>query len=512
MPKAILVCCVLLSLAAPSGLGQQTANLDFLPSAEVGPQVELERANWALLATADGAFANISGSLGLAAPAQQIRHRISTVWGAGEPLGESPPADPATDDNPQPFSASELDLLGIGPASLFIEAEEIRWASSELVAKIEGISQGACLNSFVPPDILQSRNARFETHCPGPTVITGGTAGNLTMEARGVHRIEMHGLQTTCYHMSTGYCPDGRDVDSHSFGNELASVHAKTFQYHEFQFGESNAPNLLLNISKTYVSAGSQDLTLRFSGHGRFPLAHGQDCPFTCPEQETLRVAGSGRLTQLRWDAPKLSAGLRSDSGTIYLDERVAGWTRPPQPLAAATATVAALAIIKFLVAPFFTRLSKEQALEHPRRRKVFEYIQQNPGANFREVARRTGIAAGTVRHHLNVLARSDIIVEHQHGSTVRLFENLSKFQANWADHVLLREPSLGELYDWLKANPGAPQKAVLEGMEPQGWSRSTTQHRLSRLVEGGLATIRLQGRLKIYTALDRSSNPPAPS
>lgn len=168
--------------------------------------------------------------------------------------------------------------------------------------------------------------------------------------------------------------------------------------------------------------------------------------------------------------------------------------------------------ILKWLIAPLFTRLSKEQALEHPRRKQIFDYVQQNPGANFREIARNTGIAAGTVRHHLNVLARSDIVAEHQHGSTVRFFENSARYQSNWADHVLLREPALGALYEWLRANPGAPQKAVLEGMEPQGWSRSTTQHRLSRLVEGGLATIKLQGRLKIYTAVDRSAKPPAPA
>ncbi|HUR25286.1 MAG TPA: winged helix-turn-helix transcriptional regulator [Candidatus Thermoplasmatota archaeon] len=159
---------------------------------------------------------------------------------------------------------------------------------------------------------------------------------------------------------------------------------------------------------------------------------------------------------------------------------------------------------MKFLLAPLFTRLSKEQALEHPRRKQIFEYIQLHPGANFREVARNTGIAAGTVRHHLNVLERAGQIVEHSHGSTVRLFENHGKFDHNWSDLVLLREPALGKLHDWLKAHPNSPQKAVLEAMEAEQWSRSTTQHRLSRLVEGGIASIRLQGRLKMYSIVER--------
>ena len=159
----------------------------------------------------------------------------------------------------------------------------------------------------------------------------------------------------------------------------------------------------------------------------------------------------------------------------------------------------------------FFTKLGKEEALEHPRRKVIFEYIRQHPGANFREVARNTGIASGTVRHHLNVLERSGQIVEHPHGSTVRLFENHGKFNDNWSDVVLLREPALGVVHAWLKANPASPQKAVLEAMEAHGWSRSTTQHRLARLVNGGLATIRLQGRLKIYsTAIQPMPAPPS--
>lgn len=176
---------------------------------------------------------------------------------------------------------------------------------------------------------------------------------------------------------------------------------------------------------------------------------------------------------------------------------------------AAAAAAASAAFILKILLAPLFTRLTKDQALEHPRRKQIFEYIQQHPGANFREVARNTNIAAGTVRHHLNVLERSELVVEHAHGSTVRLFENHGRFQHNWSDLVLLREPALGKLHEWLKAHPNSPQKAVLEGMEAEQWSRSTTQHRLSRLVDGGVVAIRLQGRLKMYSVIDRSAAPP---
>jgi predicted transcriptional regulator len=144
---------------------------------------------------------------------------------------------------------------------------------------------------------------------------------------------------------------------------------------------------------------------------------------------------------------------------------------------------------------------SRPEPLQHPRRQLIFGYIQAHPGATFREVARGTAVATGTARHHLGVLKRRGLVMERPHRSTTRFFENHGLYDATWSCVVLLREAPLRELHSWLAANAGAPQKDVLEAMAGQGWSRSTTQHRLQRLVEGGAVEVRLQGRLKIYWA-----------
>jgi predicted transcriptional regulator len=137
-------------------------------------------------------------------------------------------------------------------------------------------------------------------------------------------------------------------------------------------------------------------------------------------------------------------------------------------------------------------------ALDHPNRAKLHAIILQDPGINFRQLARASGLAAGTARHHLTVLGRAGLVVEQGFGFTRRFFAPRAPSDAAV---VLLRESSLKQLHDWIKANPGAPQLQVLDAMAPLGWSRSTTQHRLQRLVQGGALQLRCQGRFKRYWA-----------
>jgi predicted transcriptional regulator len=64
---------------------------------------------------------------------------------------------------------------------------------------------------------------------------------------------------------------------------------------------------------------------------------------------------------------------------------------------------------------------------------------------------------------------------------------------------VLLREPALNALHEWIERHAGAAQREILDAMLAQGWSRSTTQHRLQRLVAGGAVELGNQGRRRTY-------------
>ena len=145
-------------------------------------------------------------------------------------------------------------------------------------------------------------------------------------------------------------------------------------------------------------------------------------------------------------------------------------------------------------------------ALLNPRRRLLLDLVRQDAGVNFRELARRSNLAPAVTRHHLSVLVSNGLVVERRHGCTLRFFD--CGLDEGWVEAVLRREPGLAELHDWLKSNPRASQQAVIAALRSRGWSRSTTQHRLARLVSGGAVTVFLQGRYKLYSAAPSGLQP----
>lgn len=218
-----------------------------------------------------------------------------------------------------------------------------------------------------------------------------------------------------------------------------------------------------------------------------------------------LIAEGSFVLDNLTFQNGRFEADMSGDVKAARLDNDVVSADALGWATAGAVGT-AAVAVVLWKLAgggliAGFTRLTMEEALEHPKRQHVFGYIVDHPGATFREVVRETGFATGTTRHHLTILKRSSAIMEQKHAQTLRYFENHGRYEQSWDTITLLREAPLAQLHGWLTKNPLCNQKAILAAMMEEGWSRSTTQHRLSRLVDGGLVSMRPQGRMNLYQA-----------
>ena len=55
-------------------------------------------------------------------------------------------------------------------------------------------------------------------------------------------------------------------------------------------------------------------------------------------------------------------------------------------------------------------------------RRRLLMHIERHPGEHLRELERRTGLAVGVLRHHLDYLIEARLVVEERDGRLRRLF------------------------------------------------------------------------------------------
>jgi predicted transcriptional regulator len=158
--------------------------------------------------------------------------------------------------------------------------------------------------------------------------------------------------------------------------------------------------------------------------------------------------------------------------------------------------------LAKLLPSGFFTRQTRVAPLDNPRRKAIHDAVLAHPGISFRGLVRLTGQAIGTTQHHLAVLAKYGLIAKRRQGMTLRFFENHGRHDKVWRELAALYDPRLKALHEWLGAQPELPQQIILDAMQKRHhWPRSTTQHRLSRLEQGGLVQLRLAGRRRYYLA-----------
>jgi DNA-binding transcriptional ArsR family regulator len=65
---------------------------------------------------------------------------------------------------------------------------------------------------------------------------------------------------------------------------------------------------------------------------------------------------------------------------------------------------------------PLFSRIDRPKVLENKRRARVAGIIDTSPGIHFSELLRRSGLARGTLQHHLQKLVETEIITKRQEG------------------------------------------------------------------------------------------------
>ena len=107
------------------------------------------------------------------------------------------------------------------------------------------------------------------------------------------------------------------------------------------------------------------------------------------------------------------------------------------------------------LFLPFYTRVKKEEVLNHEVRELVYDYVQTHPGEHFRAILTKLGLTNGTLIHHLQTLERQEFIKSERDGPFKRFYPTGRQF----TEDILEINGIQKKILDEVAAQPGITQK-----------------------------------------------------
>jgi predicted transcriptional regulator len=124
--------------------------------------------------------------------------------------------------------------------------------------------------------------------------------------------------------------------------------------------------------------------------------------------------------------------------------------------------------------------------LEHPVRRRIYDYLCRLPGDHLRSVARSLDLAVGTARYHFDALAREGLIYKQASNGRARYYATGGEAEVNrlYARHWEYRDVRLRVL-DALRRMEVAPPATIAKTL---GVSRQLVSYHLTCLEKAGLA------------------------
>lgn len=427
-------------------------------------------------------------------------NHTTTVWSRQwpPPVGGPPsslPLPPQQRALSGPFDAR----IGFGRpwSALFVAADSIAVTLAGAEGALHTSASQQTMDEFLPGDAAPDGTFRVAGQQVGlGGVAFGGKPSTATqvrfhVAAQGIQRMEWHNATLQC----AGACPDGAGTLGASQDDPMGRDSVQLMFYQELQL----AGGTLEGSGQAFAySAGGGPLNLTLDGAGRFPQSRLEGpCPDgACPGEEGQTVLLEGRLelVALHRDGDRLSAGLQGAPTAVRFDEEPVS---PQLILAVGVGAVAGTAAAGITLWALWLLFSRELAGRvNARRQLILQAIVAHPGANVYDLVQATAFGRSTLRHHLPALVKAGKVTEHPDRSIACYFES-GRFTAQQRTLVVLRkQPALGQLYDWIQANPGNTTRQVYDHAgQAWGWAATSTEHRLMRLLEAGVVERRPDAR-----------------
>jgi predicted transcriptional regulator len=144
----------------------------------------------------------------------------------------------------------------------------------------------------------------------------------------------------------------------------------------------------------------------------------------------------------------------------------------------------------------------KEKILENDLRRKIYDYVKENPGLHMREFQRRLNIPLSTLEYHLDYLQRRKILVMEDDRRYCRYFgENLDE-----ADRIILSALRQKRMREIILLTLSDEMKCFKDLMEEIGIAASTLSTYLKNLENGEILDKTRIGNENCYSVNNEDS------
>lgn len=482
--------------------------MEFSPPAQFQGKAEASGAQWIIFLFHGGRGGNLK--LALPGGADQVNQTFLQAKRTGfDNENPAAPLPPRTSKLPAATNANLNPLEGAW-ASLIIEAKSITISAEGSDGSLRQAKSGDYMPSHFPPvsypeDAISAglNTPRWLwTDSDGTVVNAASTRMNeplpFAIKVEGLERVRWHNFTTSCASQS---CPDAGAPWGTSTEVE-GTTWLQRLSYIEL---EAPSGTLVGQGHAVAIAMGGPAIDLVLRGSLRLPdTSLTGDCPdgpCSNPAGRTFSATGNITLQGMTGDdgSGRLHAQLAGDFAAAFDESPAIGFA-----VAAAAATAVVLAgavwLVKFLIG-LFARSARRPALDHPRRRAVFEAIQAHPGLSWNGLRRHLDWPDGTLRFHLGRLLEDGLVVKQRLRNTVRLFENHGRYSRTWRQVAPLQDPEARRLHEWLLRNPGVDQTCVVNEAAGWAWTRAKARRRLQVLVEAGLVSVRSVGRHNEYTA-----------
>jgi predicted transcriptional regulator len=118
--------------------------------------------------------------------------------------------------------------------------------------------------------------------------------------------------------------------------------------------------------------------------------------------------------------------------------------------------------IIILLITIFlYSKIKRHRLLQHERREKIYNFINENPGEHFRAIQKKLELQVGVLAHHINKLEREEFIKSRQNGQYRRFYPMDAKI-----DIKLILSQLQERILNFIKKNPGQSGKAIATNLE----------------------------------------------